>query len=66
VLVRCGTDKAMAEALSTLESSEWKPWGEDGWLQLCEAVCECRDLDEGSLLLLGDKMADGWRDGARA
>jgi hypothetical protein len=38
VLVRCGTDKAMAKALSTLESSEWKPWGNDGWLQLFEAV----------------------------
>jgi hypothetical protein len=34
----CGTDKAMAEAASTLESSEWKPWGEVGWLQLREAV----------------------------
>ena len=38
VLERCGTDKAMAEALSTLESSEWKPGAEDGWLQLREAV----------------------------
>jgi hypothetical protein len=23
----CGADKAMAEAVSTLGSSEWKPWG---------------------------------------
>jgi len=56
--VVCGdADKAMAEAVSTLTSSEWKPWTEDGWLQLCKAVKERRDLDEGSFWGIGELMA---------